>query len=106
MLGDVHQNFINAVELGRGDKLQRTPELFSGLIWNGTQARDLGLIDGFGSVRSLSREKLGIEEFWDYTPEDKLSKMKDILGLTLQQGVARAVSGNREGARLSMQWGQ
>jgi protease-4 len=106
VLGDVHQNFINAVELGRGDKLQRTPELFSGLIWNGTQARDLGLIDGFGSVRSLSREKLGIEEFWDYTPEDQLSKMKDILGLTLQQGVARAISGNREGARLSMQWGQ
>ena len=76
VLSDVHQNFIDAVELGRGSKLQKTPELYSGLIWNGTQALELGLIDGFGSVRSVSRENLGIEEFWDYTPKDPLAALK------------------------------
>ena len=106
VLGDVHQNFIDAVEAGRGDKLQKTPELYSGLIWNGSQARDLGLIDGFGSVRSISREKLDIEEFWDYTPGDQLSKLKDVLGQSLENGFSQAVNSNSEGARLSMQWGQ
>lgn len=106
VLGDVHQNFISAVERGRGDKLHNTPELFSGLIWNGSKARDLGLIDGFGSVRSISREKFDIEEFWDYTPGDKLSRLKDILGQSLQQGLDQAVSSHREGTRLSMRWGE
>lgn len=104
VLGDVHQQFIQAVETGRGDKLDKTPELFSGLIWNGTQARELGLIDGFGSVRSISREKLGVEEFWDYTPGDRLSRLKDILGQSMQQGLDHAVNANTPGTRLSMQW--
>lgn len=107
VLSDVHQNFINAVETGRGSKLQKTPELYSGLIWNGTQAMQLGLIDGFGSVRSISREKYDIDEFWDYTPpEDPFSKLKDLLGASLQQGVANAVGSERVGSRLAMKWGQ
>jgi protease-4 len=106
VLSDVHQNFIDAVELGRGSKLQKTPELYSGLIWNGTQALELGLIDGFGSVRSVSRENLGIEEFWDYTPKDPLAALKGKLGASLQRGLASAIGANGEAGHLSMQWGQ
>jgi protease IV len=104
VLSEVHQNFIQAVEVGRGSKLHKTPELYSGLIWNGMQAKELGLIDGFGSVRSISREKYGIEEFWDYTPVEPLSKLKDILGTSLQRGVAEAIGSDPEGSGLSMQW--
>lgn len=106
VLGQVHQNFIDAVEQGRGSKLQKTPDLYSGLIWNGTQAKELGLIDGFGSVRSVSREKLGIEEFWDYTYKDPFAKLSGILGTSLEQGLARVLSADREGAGLSMTWAQ
>ena len=106
VLGQVHQNFIDAVEQGRGSRLQKTPDLYSGLIWNGTQAKELGLIDGFGSVRSVSREKLGIEEFWDYTYKDPFSKLSGILGTSLEQGLARALSADREGTGLSMTWAQ
>jgi protease-4 len=106
VLGQVHQNFIDAVEAGRGDKLQKTPELYSGLIWNGTQAMELGLIDGFGSVRSIAREKHGIDEFWDYTHKDPFSKLSGILGASLEQGLAAAVRADNEGARLTMTWGQ
>ncbi len=106
VLSDVHQNFIDAVELGRGSKLQKSPELYSGLIWNGTQALELGLIDGFGSVRSVSRENLGIEEFWDYTPKDPLAALKGKLGASLQQGLAGAIGVNGEAGYLSMHWGQ
>ena len=106
VLSQVHQNFIDAVELGRGSKLQKTPDLYSGLIWNGTQAMELGLIDGFGSVRSISREKYDLEEFWDYTPEDPFSKLTGMLGTSLHQGLAGAISADREGGRLAMKWGQ
>lgn len=106
VLGDVHQNFIDAVEFGRGDKLKKSPELYSGLIWNGGQALELGLIDGFGSVRSVSREKFGLEEFWDYTPEEPLSWVKDIVGASVQQGVAGAMGVDKQGAGLSMRWVQ
>lgn len=106
VLSDVHQNFIRAVELGRGSKLKKTPELYSGLIWNGTQALELGLIDGFGSVRSVSRENLGIEEFWDYTPKDPFEALKGKLGASLQKGLAGAIGADGEGGQLSMQWGQ
>jgi protease IV len=106
VLSDVHQNFINAVEAGRGSRLKQTPELYSGLIWNGGQALELGLIDGFGSVRSISREKHGIEEFWDYTPREPLSNLKDILGASLQRGVSQAISADLDGGGLSMHWGR
>lgn len=106
VLSDVHQNFIDAVEFGRGDKLKKTPELYSGLIWNGGQALELGLIDGFGSVRSVSREKYGIEEFWDYTPEEPFSWLTDMLGASLQRGVAGSLGTEFQGAGLSMTWGR
>ena len=106
VLGDVHQNFIAAVEFGRGDKLKRSPELYSGLIWNGGQALELGLIDGYGSVRTVSRDKFGIEEFWDYTPKEPLSWLKDVMGAAVQQGVAGPVGAEAPGQGLSMRWGQ
>lgn len=55
VLGDVHQQFIDAVKAGRGDRLV-DPEgnnIFTGLFWSGQQAQKLGLVDGLASVREL-----------------------------------------------------
>jgi signal peptide peptidase SppA len=49
---DVHAMFIELVKNRRGDRLGNDPELFSGAIWTGTRARELGLVDGLGDVRS------------------------------------------------------
>ena len=106
VLAEVHRNFIDAVEFGRGDKLKKTPELYSGLIWNGGQALELGLIDGLGSVRSISRDKYGLDEFWDYTPEEPLSVLKGVLGASVKHGVAGALGADADGAGLSMKWRQ
>src|SRR5690606_37804124 len=46
VLQQTHLQFIAAVKTGRGDRLQMTEEITSGLIWNGEQALGLGLIDG------------------------------------------------------------
>lgn len=69
VLADTHQQFIESVKSGRGDRLDATQEnkLYSGLIWTGRQAKGLGLIDGFGNVESIAREEFKAEEVVDYT---------------------------------------
>jgi protease IV len=106
VLGDVHQNFIEAVEAGRGSKLEESQDLYSGLIWNGSQALKLGLIDGFGSVRSISREKYDIDAFWDYTPKEPLSGLKDILGASVARGLTSTISNNPDSTHVLMKWAQ
>ena len=74
MLGEIHQQFINAVRQGRGKRLKETPDMFSGLIWNGTRAIDLGLADGLGSLDYVAREIVKAEDILDYTPQEDLAE--------------------------------
>ena len=74
MLGDVHQQFIAAVRAGRGERLKETPEMFSGLVWTGQRAIDLGLADEIGSVDYVAREVIKAQEIVDFTPEERLTE--------------------------------
>ena len=67
MLADVHAHFIDAVRKGRGERLDPNPEIFSGLFWSGKQARELGLVDEFGSADTIAREVVGAAKIIDYT---------------------------------------
>lgn len=85
VLSQTHQQFIKAVKDGRGDRLADNPEIFSGLVWSGEQAVDLGLIDGLASVRQVAEEQVGVSRLKDFTPE--LSPWKQIsreIGVQLQ----------------------
>ena len=68
------------VKQGRGERLKDKdhPELFSGLIWSGEQAKELGLVDGLGSASYVAREIVGERELVDFTvqesPFDRFSK--------------------------------
>lgn len=57
---DIHEGFIALVKERRANKLSG-PEsaLFSGEYWAGEQAHRLGLVDGFGEVRSFMRARFG-----------------------------------------------
>lgn len=72
MLDQVHQQFIDAVKVARGDRLKQTPDMFSGLVWSGEEGVKLGLADGFGSVDSVAREVLGTDEKVNFTPHERL----------------------------------
>ncbi|MFM8342482.1 MAG: signal peptide peptidase SppA [Methylomonas sp.] len=74
LLDQVHQQFIRAVRDGRGQRLKETeaPEMFSGLVWTGSEGVRLGLADGFGSVDSVSREVFGVEDQVNFTPQEHL----------------------------------
>lgn len=68
VLDKTHQQFIARVKQGRGDRLSDDPRIFSGLIWNGEQALEIGLIDGLGSMNSLARDVINETNLVDYTP--------------------------------------
>lgn len=69
VLDAVHQDFINDVKEGRGDKLKGDPkELFSGDFWTGTQAVKLGLADGTANVWEATQETFGTTHYRDYSP--------------------------------------
>ncbi len=72
MLADIHAQFVAAVRDGRGTRLKETPEMFTGLVWNGQRAVELGLADAVGSVDSVARDVIGAEEIADFTPSEDL----------------------------------
>lgn len=59
--GDIHENFKELVKTRRGERLKKRKdkELFSGDVWIGEKAVDLGLVDGIADIRSFCREKYG-----------------------------------------------
>jgi protease-4 len=69
-LDEVHQQFIAAVREGRGARLKESPEVFSGLVWNGKRAVELGLADEVGTLERVARDVFKAEEIVDFTPEE------------------------------------
>lgn len=60
MLAEVHEGFIARVKDRRSGKLKDTDDaLFNGAIWSGPQAKENGLVDGLGDLRSVMRAKFG-----------------------------------------------
>ena len=86
MLANTHKHFIDAVKKGRGDRIdgETHPEIFSGLFWSGDQAQSLGLVDGIGSVQSIARNKLDVEDVVDFTLEaDLFERLSKRIGSTV-----------------------
>jgi protease-4 len=72
MLNQVHQQFIDAVKKGRGDRLKETQEMFSGLVWSGAESIKLGLADEIGSGDYVAREIIGAKKLENFTQEEHL----------------------------------
>lgn len=67
MLDQIHQQFIDAVKAGRGQRLKDSPDIFSGLFWTGQKSVELGLADGFGDNDYVAREVIKAPDIVDYT---------------------------------------
>jgi len=90
MLTEIHQQFITAVKEGRGERLDTSVEgLFSGLIWTGEAAVEIGLIDELASSSHVAREVIGEESIINYTvQEDILERFTKRLGATVAQVIS------------------
>lgn len=74
MIDEIHQQFIQVVKEGRGDRLKDAPELFSGRVWNGEQAVKLGLADGYGTVDTVARDIFKAPDVLDYTMKENFAE--------------------------------
>ena len=91
MLDNIHQQFIDVVIAGRGDRLADDPRLFSGLFWSGEQALPLGLIDGLANSSTVARDIIGAEDIIDYTPRPNyLDRFAGKLGASLSQVILQS----------------
>lgn len=67
LLNEVHQQFITVVKEGRGSRLKESPEIFSGLFWNGESSVKLGLADAIGNYDFVAREIIKADTIVDFT---------------------------------------
>jgi len=92
VLNTTHRQFIEQVRAGRGERLKDDPKLFTGLVWTGEQALEMGLIDGLGSSSYVARELIGVEKLVDYMPQPKpWEEIIDQLGVSFAKGMATAM---------------
>lgn len=56
---EIHKVFIDIVKERRGDKLADEPNLFTGQFWTGVAAKELGLVDELGDLRSYLKGRFG-----------------------------------------------
>jgi protease-4 len=88
----VHRQFIEAVRAGRGDRLKEDKDTFSGLVWNGDRAVELGLADGLANLDHVAREVVGAEDVIDYTPHDNVAeRLAKRFGAALGEGAVKAL---------------
>lgn len=88
ILDQIHEQFIDAVKDGRGDRLVDNEDVFSGLFWTGEQAKKLGLVDDFGSASYVAREVIGQEKIVDYTPQASiLERFAERIGVAIAKTV-------------------
>ena len=53
----LHEQFVSWVRHRRGDRLAEGEDLFTGEVWTGAKAKELGLVDGVGSLRGVLTER-------------------------------------------------
>jgi len=91
MLDEIHQQFVNVVRQGRGDRLKETPEMFSGLVWSGEKAVKLGLADGLGNIDFVAREIVNSPSIVDYTQRENLGlRLAKRIGASIGEGLFTA----------------
>jgi len=74
MINQVHQQFIDVVKQGRGEKLQKNDELFTGMVWNGARSIELGLTDELGTIDFVAKEVIGQKDIIDYSQTENVAE--------------------------------
>nr|VFK29838.1 MAG: protease-4 [Candidatus Kentron sp. MB]VFK35809.1 MAG: protease-4 [Candidatus Kentron sp. MB]VFK76445.1 MAG: protease-4 [Candidatus Kentron sp. MB] len=101
VLEEIHQQFIDAVKKGRGDRLQgQDDQLFNGLVWSGKEALRLGLVDALGSGGHVARDVIGAEKIVDFTSKrDLLARVTQRLGVSIGNALSSELGLTAPGLR-------
>lgn len=88
MLDDIYQQFRAVVIKGRGERLKDDERIFSGLIWTGEQAIELGLVDELASSSYVAREVIGAEDIVNFSfKPGYLDRFARSLGATVAESL-------------------
>ena len=74
MINEVHQQFIDVVKQGRGDRLKPNPDLYTGMVWNGARSVELGIADELGTINHVAKDVIGEKEMIDYSQTDNVAE--------------------------------
>ena len=93
LIDQVHQQFINAVKTGRGNRLKETPDMFSGLVWTGEASLKNGIADAIGTDDSVAKELIGAEKLVDFTQQERLlDKLAGKMGAAFGQAIGSLIA--------------
>jgi protease-4 len=94
VVNEVHDNFNQAVTLGRQGKLHGDlKELFSGDFWTGQSALKLGLVDKLGNLTDAMQNEFKVTKYKDYSGSgDMLKSLVNKVGSSLNLPVNSKVS--------------
>lgn len=100
LLNDIHGVFITQIKSRRGDKLDSKQDLFTGEIWVGHKAHDVGLIDGIGHLQAKMKERFGDKvKFRQYGARKALLQR---FGVGLAQDALGSIEERAEFARFGL----
>ena len=100
LLNDIHGTFIAHIKNRRGTRLDDKKDLFTGEIWVGHKAHDLGLIDGIGHLQPKMKERFGDKvKFRRYGARKPLLQR---FGTTLAQDALTGLEERAEFARFGL----
>ncbi len=99
LLGEIHRQFIEVVRKGRGTRLKETPEMFSGLMWTGSQSIAMGLADDYGTVDSVARDLIKADTILDYSVKENIAeRFAKRLGAEMGQSLVFRLFGGEQAA--------
>ncbi len=78
LTNQIHSQFIDDLKSSRENKLSSDESIYSGLFYTGTEAMNLGLIDGISSIYDLKSER------YDNLPIQKYNRDNDIINQILK----------------------
>ncbi len=101
MIDEVHQQFIDIVRDGRKGRLREEPEIFSGLVWSGARAIELGLADALGTVGSVARDELKVDRIVDFSRRENIAeRLAKRLGASVGDAAVRYWHSAQDSVRL------
>jgi len=72
MQDELHSMFVDWVRLRRGERLGSETDLFTGEVWTGARAAQLGLVDGLGTLRGVLGQRYPDAEIVSVEPRKSL----------------------------------
>jgi signal peptide peptidase SppA len=102
----LHEMFRQWVVARRGERLRADADLFTGEVWTGARAVELGLVDGLGTARAVLSERFPDAEL---VPVEGRKPLLARLGLTPPAAATSVISsdvvlGVAEAAEIRAMW--